>query len=76
MLCLRQRSDWTLSILLESSSPLQPLPLEPCRFRLPVTDAEDGALEGGVEGDWRLGGRLDFWPVGEGLLSWLISRRE
>ena len=69
MLCLLwKRSDWTLNVLLESSSPPQPLPLGV----FPVTDDEDGALEKGVEGDWRLGGLLDFRAVGvlgEGLLS-------
>lgn len=70
MLCLLlKRSDWMLSVLLESSSPPQPLPLGV----LPVTDADDGALEKGVEGDWRLAGLLDLRAVG--VLGEGLSRR-
>lgn len=76
MLCLRHRSDWTLSKLRESSSVPQPLPLGLGGLIFPPTDVVDGALEGGVDGDWRLGARLSFWPAGESLLSGLRSRRE
>lgn len=70
MLCLLlKRSDWMLSVLLESSSPPQPFPLGV----LPVTDADDGALEKGVEGDWQLAGLLDLRAVG--VLGEGLSRR-
>lgn len=63
-------------MLLESSSPPHWLPLGLGSFILLETDEIEGALEGGVEGDWRLGGRLDFGGVGDGLLSLLRSLRE
>lgn len=69
MLCLLLNlSDCTLQVLLESSSP-------PQLFFFGVLHDEDRVLVI-TEGDWRLGGRLDLWPVGEGgLLSRWTSRR-
>lgn len=57
MLCLLYLSDWMLNKLLESSSP----PPKALPFGVfPVKDEYDGALDCGVDGDWRLG----CWSLG------------
>lgn len=60
MLCLLGRSERMLVMLLMSSSLYSQLLLGLAGLVFPEVD---GAFEGGVEGDCRLGGRLDLFGV-------------
>ena len=60
VLCLLGRSERMLVMLLRSSSLYSQLPLGLAGLVFPEVD---GAFDGGVEGDCRLGGRLDLFGV-------------
>ena len=60
VLCLLGRSERMLVMLLKSSSLYSQLSRGLAGLIFPVTE---GTLDGGVDGDCRLGGRLDLFGV-------------